>query len=241
MTSAVFSPIVISVRRFQPTRIEMASMPDTKQIWKMHPPVIVGIAGGSGAGKTWLAQALLHRFKKQACLVSLDDFYRDRSHLAPALRQRINFDHPRSIDWRHLETVLGHWFDGKKALVPRYDFSTHCRRATSETLSPKPVILVEGLWLFRRPRVRKLFSLKIFVDCSPELRLQRRLARDCRERGRTEESVLMQFNTFVEPMHQRFVAPQRRWADMVFERSLTPRDIESIAQQIEVKRALSDL
>ena len=203
-----------------------------KSIWNKRPPVIVGIAGGSGSGKTWLANRLLEHFKKEACILSLDDFYRDRSNLSPARRRQINFDHPRSIDWPALHTTLERIRNGEPALVPIYDFSTHSRGAEQRKLVPRSVLIVEGLWLFYRRSLRRLFDLSIYIDCPADVRLQRRIARDCAERGHTEDSVRHQFMTCVSPMHDRFVEAQRRWADIVLT-ELTPGEIQAVAARIK--------
>lgn len=175
--------------------------------------VLVAIVGGSGSGKSWLAAKLSEYLNPSAARLSLDDFYRDRSSLSAARRARLNFDHPRAIDWDSFEQALQHLSAGRAANVPCYDFSTHCR-AGEKLLDFKPILLVEGLWLLRRPAVRRLFAFTIFLDCPPRLRLSRRLERDLLSRGRNAESIRLQFRTMVEPMHRRFVAPQIRYADV---------------------------
>src|ERR1700759_826216 len=124
-------------------------------------PLLVAIVGGSASGKTWLADQLQGLLGKTAARLSLDYFYRDRSHLSPARRARINFDHPRAIDWKSVERVLKDCRANRITQVPSYDFATHSRRARTHTLRPKPVILMDGLWLLRRPSLRKLFTLSI--------------------------------------------------------------------------------
>ena len=179
--------------------------------------MLVAIVGGSGSGKSWLADKLADALAPEAARLSLDDFYRDRSHLSPARRARLNFDHPRSIDWPVLEAVLRKCSrGGAMLLLPCYDFKTHCRRSERRILRPKPIILVDGLWLLIRPSIRSFFAFKIFLDCSARTRFRRRLARDRRERGRTKASVKEQFRQTVEPMHRRYVAPQAKYADVVW-------------------------
>src|SRR5439155_9499390 len=123
-------------------------------------PFLVAIVGGSGSGKTWLAEKLQAALAGKAARLSLDDFYRDRSHVAPARRAKINFDNPGAIDWAGFERVLRECAAGKAASLPCYDFKTHCRLRTSKRLPPRPVILVDGLWLLRRPSLRRLFGLR---------------------------------------------------------------------------------
>ena len=193
-------------------------------------PVLVAIVGGSGSGKTWLAEKLEQTLAPLAVGLSLDDFYLDRSHLSPGRRARLNFDHPRAIDWPRLEQVLLTLLAGRSARVPCYDFKTHCRLSQEKLLAPKPIILLEGLWLLRRPMVRRLFSLRIFLHCPPSTRRRRRICRDLISRGRTHSSIAQQFRQTVEPMHARYVAPQTALADVVFEQDCTPRQVRALAR-----------
>jgi uridine kinase len=198
----------------------------------------VAIVGGSGAGKTWLAERLLAAFGRKALRLSLDDFYRDRSHVPPARRARVNFDDPRAIDWPTVERVLRDLRGGRPARVPVYDFATHCRLPQTKALLPKPVVLVDGLWLLRRRTVRRLFALTVFIQCPACLRLSRRLARDVRERGRTPISVRRQFRETVEPMHRRHVTPQARWADVVLDERSGPGAVRRLTARL---RELADV
>jgi uridine kinase len=178
-------------------------------------PLLVAIVGGSGSGKSWLAGKLKSLLGRQAATLSLDDFYRDRSHLSANRRARLNFDDPQAIEWEIFEKTLRELKAGRPVAIPSYDFKTHCRRNNWTTIRPRSVIVVDGLWLLRRPTVRRLFALKVFLECSSQLRLSRRLRRDLAVRGRTPSSVRTQFLQTVEPMHRRYVAGQRRWADVV--------------------------
>src|SRR5688572_26593412 len=180
-------------------------------------PHIVGIAGGSCAGKTWLADRLQKRLGSKAERLSLDNFYRDQSHLSLARRARVNFDRPQSIDWKRVEEVLSDFLQGRAASVPRYDYVSHGRLRDDLVLSPAPILIVEGLWLFRRPAVRKLFSLKVYIRSTNDLCKERRVRRDMRERGRTREQVLEQLHRHTLPMFERFVAPQEKWADVILD------------------------
>lgn len=195
-------------------------------------PILIAIAGGSGSGKTHLAKKLQAALGRSAGCLSLDDFYRDRSHLAPARRARINFDHPAAIEWPLVERTLRSCLSGKVVSVPRYDFATHSRTPMANSFKPKPVVLVDGLWLLRRPAVRRLFALRIFIDCPANTRLNRRLARDQRSRGRSAASIRQQFRTMVEPMHARYVAPQARSADVHLRGSWGPREVAALLRRI---------
>ena len=200
---------------------------------KPKQPLLVAIVGGSGSGKTWLADTLKTRLGPSAGRLSLDVFYRDRSHLSPAQRVRINFDNPAAIEWQKFERVLVDCFQGHKTEVPRYDFKTHCRLSDVKTIRPKPIMLVDGLWLLRRRRIRKFFGLRIFIECPSALRLQRRLARDQSGRGRSAESVRKQFRKTVQPMHRRFVEPQARWAHFTLGAVWTDKEVKRLLEIIK--------
>jgi uridine kinase len=193
---------------------------------------LIAIVGGSGAGKSWLADQLQRRLGAAAARLSLDDFYHDRSHLSPARRARINFDHPRAIDWARVQTVLQDCLAGRRTEVPRYDFKTHARLARPEVLRPKPLIVMDGLWLFRRPGIRRLFGLRIFIDCPTKVRLNRRLARDLLLRGRDRASVQRQFWETVEPMNAQYVGPQARWAHMILKPPIGKATVSQLVRQI---------
>jgi len=192
-------------------------------------PLLVAIVGGSGSGKTWLAERLAAALSPRAARLSLDDFYRDRSHLSSARRERLNFDHPRAIDWRAVEMALKQLLREGAARIPCYDFGTHCRLARSTVLKAKPIILMEGLWLLQRRSVRALFDFSIFLDCSGTLRLRRRLERDLRTRGRSEASVRKQFRQAVQPMHALYVAPQAKFANLVLESQCGRKQVQRLA------------
>ena len=198
-------------------------------------PLLVAIVGGSGSGKTWFAKKLQAALGRQATRLSLDDFYRDRSRLSPARRARLNFDHPRAIDWPGVERALHDLLAGRPARIPNYDFKTHCRRDHEKLLPPKPVVLMDGLWLLHRRSLRRLFALRIFIDCPARTRLRRRLARDRRSRGRTAAAVREQFCETVDPMHARFVAPQQSRADVVLPANFGEREVRELAKIFRAK------
>jgi uridine kinase len=193
---------------------------------------LIAIVGGSGAGKGWLAGRLRRLLGEQACHLSLDSFYRDRAHLAPRRRGSLNFDTPRAIDWDSAERTLRDCRAGRPTPVPRYDFTTHRRLPAAKLWKPKPLVLVEGLSLLVRPPVRRLFDLKIYLDCPSELRLGRRVTRDVAERGRSPGMVQRQFRDTVAPMHARYVEPQQQWADLILTQPFRRADVLPLADRL---------
>jgi uridine kinase len=179
-------------------------------------PLVIGIAGGSGSGKTTVAQTILQRVgPDRISFLQHDAYYKDLSGLPPAQRIEVNFDHPDSLD---NDLLIGHILQLKKgepAEVPVYDFSNHSRTNRTFTVKPRSVILVEGILIFAETELRKLFDVKIFVDTDSDLRFIRRLQRDIAERGRTTEMVIKQYMTTVRPMHLDFVEPSKRYADVI--------------------------
>lgn len=182
-----------------------------------HPdPLVIGIAGGSGSGKTTVAQAILQRVgPDRIAFLQHDSYYKDLRGLPPAQRNEFNFDHPNSLETELLVRHIAALRNGKAVQVPIYDFSTDSRTAETFTVQPRNVILVEGILIFTEAALRKVFDIKIFVDTDPDLRFIRRLERDIHERGRTTDSVVKQYLHTVRPMHLEFVEPSKRYADII--------------------------
>lgn len=179
-------------------------------------PLVIGIAGGSGSGKTTVAQEILQRVgPSRIAFLQHDAYYKDLSGLPPAQRAEVNFDHPNSLETdlliRHIEQLK----DGQSVQVPIYDFATHSRTDRTYTVQPRGVILVEGILIFVEPALRDLCNVKIFVDTDADIRLIRRIQRDLAERGRTVEMVVRQYLNTVRPMHLEFVEPSKRYADVI--------------------------
>lgn len=198
------------------------------------PVRLVAITGGSGAGKSWLADRLQILFGRTAGRLSLDSFYRGCAHLPPAARDRLNFDDPAAIDWPCFAGVLDSLRRNRACRVPRYDFGTHTRRDESDCLPPRPLVIVDGLWLLHHPDIRRLFDLTVFLHCTEEERLRRRLARDGAERQRSEASVREQFRSTVAPMHAKYVSPQAAHADLLLHHPL--REMELLQLQERLSR-----
>ena len=183
------------------------------------PPIIIGVAGGSGSGKTTVSQAILDRVgTERIAYIQHDSYYRELSHLPYEARARVNFDHPDSLDNELLTAHLDTLCSGRPVNVPIYDFTRHNRRAESERVFPHPVVLVEGILIFAEKALRERMDVKIYVDADADLRFIRRLDRDVAERGRTVTSVIEQYLNTVRPMHLEFVEPSKRYADIVIPR-----------------------
>jgi len=182
-------------------------------------PLIVGVAGGSGSGKTTVVNRIMDSFDDENILLLQHDFYyRDLKHLELEERQKLNFDHPSSLETelliRHLEALI----QGYPVELPQYDFAKHTRKDQTVKATPRKVILIDGILIFTEPDLRKLMDVKIFVDTDDDIRLLRRLQRDIEERERSLESVLEQYQKHVRPMHLEFVEPSKRYADIIIPR-----------------------
>jgi len=179
-------------------------------------PVTIGVAGGTGSGKTTVSNQILERVgHKHIAYLPHDSYYKDLSHLSAEERAQINFDHPDSLD---TELLIQHVKQLQKSIpveIPTYDFTRHTRLDETETVGAQPIVLVEGILIFSEAELRKLFDIKIYVDTDADIRFIRRLKRDIDERGRTADSVIEQYLSTVRPMHLKFVEPSKRYADVI--------------------------
>ena len=199
------------------------------------PPVVIAIAGGTGSGKTTVANVILGRVgADHIALLSHDAYYKDLKDLPSVQRDLVNFDHPESLQTGLMVEHIQMLRRGEAVHVPVYDFTTHSRKSMSLLVHPQPVILVDGILLFAEPELRRLFDVKIFVDTPPDIRFIRRLERDIRERGRSVESVIHQYQTTVRPMHLEFVEPSKRYADVIIpEGGLNTVAMDMVVARIE--------
>jgi len=179
-------------------------------------PFLIGLAGGTGSGKTTVANAIAKRVgEERIAILSHDAYYRDFVDLPKDVLDRQNFDHPDSLESELLVRHLKALKQGMVVETPIYDFKVHRRAAVSRRVEPRKVILVDGILIFAEPELRKLFDVKIYVDTDADIRLIRRLKRDIAERGRSVESVVTQYESTVRPMHMEFVEPSKRYADLI--------------------------
>ncbi len=183
---------------------------------KRRTPLVIGIAGGTGSGKTTIANVILGRVGTQhIAYLPHDAYYKDLKDLPVAQRDLINFDHPDSLDTGLLIEHIQQLKKWETIDLPVYDFKTHTRTSRSLTVEPQSVIIVEGILVFVERALRNEFDVKIFVDTDPDIRFIRRLQRDIAERGRTTDSVIQQYLNTVRPMHLEFVDPSKRYADVI--------------------------
>jgi uridine kinase len=179
-------------------------------------PFLIGLAGGTGSGKTTVANAIVNRVgKERIAILSHDSYYRDIVDLPKNVLDRQNFDHPDSLESELLVRHLKALKQGMVVETPIYDFKVHRRAEESRRIEPRKIVLVDGILIFAEPELRKLFDVKIYVDTDADVRLIRRLKRDIAERGRSVESVVTQYESTVRPMHMEFVEPSKRYADLI--------------------------
>ena len=178
--------------------------------------LIIGIAGGSGSGKTTVVKAITQQLKERVVVIPQDSYYKDSSHLPPEERQKVNFDHPDSIDFELLNRHLKELKEGKSIEQPVYSYIT-CSRSKTETITvdPAEVIIIEGILKFTCKHLREQMDIKIFVDADDDDRLMRVMARYIIERGKTVESVIERYTKTVKPMYLQFIEPSKRYADII--------------------------
>ncbi|QDL55038.1 uridine kinase [Rhodoferax aquaticus] len=179
-------------------------------------PFVIGVAGGSGSGKSTVTREVLASIgPEMVAVVMQDDYYLDQSHMSPEDRRKTNYDHPQAFDWPLMVQHLKALRRGESIEMPEYDFAADNRSHKTITVKPAPVIVVEGLFALFDADMRKMMSLKIFVDTAADVRFIRRLQRDIAERGRSTESVIKQYLETVRPMHKQFIEPTKRNADVI--------------------------
>ncbi len=181
----------------------------------MKEPIIIGIAGGTGSGKSTLVQEIAAEFRDSVCLISHDYYYKAHDDMPYEDRCKLNYDHPNAYDTDMLVEHLQLLKRGLSVHRPVYDFTQHNRAQEVVEVSPAKVIIVEGILIFAEEALRKMFDIKLFVDTDADVRILRRILRDVKERGRTLESVVTQYLTTVKPMHEQFVEPSKKYADII--------------------------
>ena len=202
-------------------------------------PLTIGVAGGTGSGKTTVARAIVEHLGTEALLLDQDAYYRDLAHLAPEARRAVNFDHPDAFDTPLLVEQLQALLAGRAIEKPTYDYAAYTRAAATTRVGPSPVIVLEGILVLGDPRLRALLDIKVFVDVADDVRFIRRLLRDVAQRGRSMESVIGQYLDTVRPMHHEFVEPTKRHADVILpEGGRNTIGIEMIQARVELALSL---
>lgn len=182
----------------------------------MGHPVLIGVAGGSGSGKTTVARELYRQFQDESVImIEQDSYYKDQSHLSMEERVLTNYDHPFAFDNDLLLTHLHELMNGRSILKPMYDFKLHTRSDEQVLVEPKNVVILEGMLILEDPRIREMMDIKVFVDTDADVRIVRRIQRDMEERGRTLDSIVKQYLSIVRPMHLQFIEPTKRYADVI--------------------------
>jgi uridine kinase len=206
-------------------------MPESSP-WNPDRPLFIGIAGGSGSGKTTIAEDVVERLDGKVAIVQHDAYYRHMPELTFEERTKVNYDHPNSLETELLVEHLIALRSGKPIERPVYDFSVHLRSDDTVRIEPAPVVVVEGILVLSEPELRTELDLKIFVDTDPDIRLARRLERDIDERGRTPESVVAQYFATVRPMHLAYVESSKRYADLIIPEGYNPRAVATVVELI---------
>lgn len=195
--------------------------------------LVIGVAGGTGSGKSTFTQNLKQRFGDDLTILYFDNYYKTQSHLSVDERRNINFDCPEALDIdllvKHVKLLL----EGENIECPQYDFITHTRRLDTQKISPNKILVVEGILAFHDPRLRELFDLKIFVDSDADERILRRTLRDIQHRGRTIDDIMLQYITTVKPMHNLYVEPTKQYADIILTGGLNPTALDVIIAKLK--------
>ena len=201
----------------------------------MKSPMLIGIAGGTGSGKSTFAQRLLALFPNDITVISYDNYYKPQDHLEFEERIKTNYDCPDALDTDLLVKHLRALQKGETVDVPNYDFKIHTRKSEMTRLAPSPVIIVDGILTFHDARLREMFDIKIFTDADADERILRRLRRDVRERGRDIDGVISQYLGTVKPMHGIYVEPTKKYADIIINGGKNKTALDIVATRIAKK------
>lgn len=199
----------------------------------MRENFVIGIAGGTGSGKTTLARNIHEAFPQDSLLISMDNYYRDHPELSYEERAAINYDHPDSFETDMFLDDIMTLKKGGTAVIPQYDFTQHRRSPETITLESRRIIILEGILLFADPRIADTMDLRVFVDTPADIRIVRRIVRDVKKRARSLDSVVSQYMNTVRPMHEMFVEPAKKTADIIIpEGGKNPRALDTIIDSL---------
>ncbi|ELZ78770.1 uridine kinase [Haloferax volcanii] len=179
------------------------------------PSFVIGIAGGSGAGKTTVARLITENVGESVTRIPIDNYYKDQSHLDMAEREQLNYDHPSAFEWDLLYEQLSELMEGRAVEMPQYDFEIHNRKTERETVEPTDVIILEGILALYDEDVNEMLDLRLYVETDADVRILRRIQRDAIDRGRDLQGVIDQYLSTVKPMHEQFIEPTKKHADLI--------------------------
>ena len=209
-------------------------MPKTNNNSNNNKPFVIGVAGGSGSGKSTVTREVLASIGPELVTVVIqDDYYCDQTHMSPEDRRKTNYDHPDAFDWPLMVQHVQALRRGESIEMPTYDFSADNRASKTMTVKPAPVIVIEGLFALYDADLRKMLSLKVFVDTATDVRFIRRLQRDMAERSRSAESVINQYLETVRPMHKQFIEPTKRYADVILPHGANGPAVDIITTKVK--------
>lgn len=195
----------------------------------------IGIAGGTGAGKTTVAQEVTARVEDSAVVIPLDNYYRDLSHLDFEERRQVNYDHPDAFEWDRLRSDLGALLEGRSIEMPQYDFTEHARLDETVTVEPADVIVLEGILALYDEEISDMYDLKVYVETDADVRILRRIQRDVIERERDLEGVIDQYLSTVKPMHEQFVEPTKKEADLIIPEGANSKAVSLLQQKVQAE------
>lgn len=203
----------------------------------MKQPMLIGVAGGTGSGKSTFAERLLALFPGEITIISFDNYYKPQDHLSMEDRVKTNYDCPDALDTELLIEHLGALRRGESVLVPNYDFKIHTRKPERTEVIPSPIIIIDGILAFHDERLRNMFDIKIFADVDADDRILRRLRRDVTERGRDIDGVISQYLETVKPMHRIYVEPTKKYADIIINGGKNKTALDIVAARISKRLA----
>ncbi len=199
----------------------------------MRAPLFIGIAGGTGSGKSTFAERIAEMFGNDVSVIAYDNYYKPQDHIPMSERVKTNYDHPSALDTELLVSHLKSLAEGRAVEIPVYDFRIHTRTDSTVTVVPTHVIIVDGILTFHDETLRNIFDIRIFVDADADERILRRLTRDVRERGRDIDGVVEQYLTTVKPMHGVFVEPTKKYADIIINGGKNKIALDVVASRIK--------
>ena len=198
-------------------------------------PYAIGIAGGTGAGKTTVARELTENVGEAVTMIPLDNYYEDLSHLAFSERKDVNYDHPDAFEWPLLREQLQSLLDGDSVEMPQYDFENHLRKPDRVTVEPSAVVVLEGILSLYDESVTDMLDLKVYVETDADVRILRRIRRDVVERGRDLEGVIDQYLSTVKPMHEQFVEPSKKAADLIIPEGANRTAVDLLQEKVRTE------